>query len=53
MDSTAESRMKETIFKKLWLKFIKAWITENKKLDIITHICRIKGCGGAGWPPHQ
>ena len=18
-----------------------------------THICRIKGCGGAGWPPHQ
>ena len=19
----------------------------------ITHICRIKGCGGAGWPPHQ
>ena len=18
-----------------------------------THFCRIKGCGGAGWPPHQ
>ena len=18
-----------------------------------THICRIKGCGGAGWAPHQ
>ena len=20
-------------------------------VTIITHICRIKGCGGAGWPP--
>ena len=21
------------------------------KIYLITHICRIKGCGGAGWPP--
>ena len=21
--------------------------------NVYTHICRIKGCGGAGWPPHQ
>ena len=22
-------------------------------IEAYTHICRIKGCGGAGWPPHQ
>ena len=22
-------------------------------MQLYTHICRIKGCGGAGWPPHQ
>ena len=22
-----------------------------KKMILYTHICRIKGCGGAGWPP--
>ena len=27
------------------LLFVKA------KISSITHICRIKGCGGAGWPP--
>ena len=27
---------------------------DNSELNSkITHICRIKGCGGAGWPPHQ
>ena len=25
----------------------------NEVKDSGTHICRIKGCGGAGWPPHQ
>ena len=23
----------------------------NPWIEAITHICRIKGCGGAGWPP--
>ena len=28
---------------------VNGWTSEN----VYTHICRIKGCGGAGWPPHQ
>ena len=30
-----------TRHRKSWFEF----------LAVITHICRIKGCGGAGWPP--
>ena len=31
---------------------IKLWLEEDSDFNIqITHICRIKGCGGAGWPP--
>ena len=29
-------------------------VSRQPKMSVIsTHICRIKGCGGAGWPPHQ
>ena len=30
--------------------FLARYILQNGLLSI-THICRIKGCGGAGWPP--
>ena len=39
----------------IFFNFLSFLLTSIKDplLSLYTHICRIKGCGGAGWPPHQ
>ena len=45
--SEASFTMLETMKEREWMSMSGDAVVD----ELYTHICRIKGCGGAGWPP--